>query len=126
MHFLINILVIAFVAADNACTDADKKTIDGKLFTGFLYHCASDALFNPKGIIPKCLKEGCGLTDGCAQCFGQYGQCGLSCALQCLKDPSDPACKTCMDDHGCTAALLKCTGLKERLLPPKGKSDKCS
>ncbi|KAF4694129.1 hypothetical protein FOZ60_008934 [Perkinsus olseni] len=125
MYFLVNALVIALVAANNACTDADKKTINGQPFPGYLWHCSQDALLAPKTLIPKCLKEGCGLTDKCAQCFGDFGQCGLGCVKQCLVKPSDPACKACMDKNNCNAHLLTCTGLSQIMPAPTKVSMQC-
>ncbi|KAF4671006.1 hypothetical protein FOZ61_006824 [Perkinsus olseni] len=125
MHFLINALVIALVAADNACNDADKKTIKGPLFPGYLWQCTYDAFLAPKTVIRKCLKKGCRLTDECAQCFGDFGKCGLNCTMQCLEKPSDPRCKKCMEEHNCNAPLLKCTGLIQIMPAPTAKSKQC-
>ncbi|EER01580.1 conserved hypothetical protein [Perkinsus marinus ATCC 50983] len=125
IRLLTNILVIALVAADNACTDADKKTIKGTLFPGYLWYCSKKALLDPKGVIPKCLEDGCKLTDKCAECFGEFGQCGLSCVTQCLTKPSDPECKACMEKHNCNKPLLTCTGLSEIMPGPTKESQTC-
>ncbi|KAF4699294.1 hypothetical protein FOZ62_003300 [Perkinsus olseni] len=114
MYFLVNALVIALVVADNACNDADKKTINGQPFPGYLWHCSKDALLTPKKLIPKCLEKGCALTDKCAQCFGDFGQCGLSCVAQCLRKPSDPACKACMDKNNCDTVWLSTSEVRLR------------
>ncbi|KAF4688836.1 hypothetical protein FOZ60_002354 [Perkinsus olseni] len=125
MHFFVNLLVVSLVAADNACSAADKAAMAGKYFAGFLWHCSESAVLFPKQLIPPCLEKGCSLSKGCAECFGDFGQCGLSCATQCLNNPSGDDCSTCMNNHNCNEPLLKCTGLDNLFPPPTQKYQQC-
>ncbi|KAF4667330.1 hypothetical protein FOL47_003616 [Perkinsus chesapeaki] len=68
MRSLANILLFTVAACDNACNDGDKAKIGGSLFPGFLWHCGLQAMLDPSKIGP-CLEQGCGLTNGCADCF---------------------------------------------------------
>ncbi|KAF4733857.1 hypothetical protein FOZ63_025555 [Perkinsus olseni] len=125
MRFLVNALVVTLVAADSACTAADRTVMANDHFPGVLWQCSEDALLTPKKVIPPCLKKDCGLSEGCAECFGDFGQCGLSCASKCLGNPSSADCAKCMDDHNCNKALLECTGLDKLFPPPTEKYSKC-
>ncbi|KAF4744682.1 hypothetical protein FOZ62_028539 [Perkinsus olseni] len=107
MRFLVNALVVTLVAADSACTAADRTVMANDHFPGVLWQCSEDALLTPKKVIPPCLKKDCGLSEGCAECFGDFD------------------CAKCMDDHNCNKALLECTGLDKLFPPPTEKYSKC-
>ncbi|KAF4667329.1 hypothetical protein FOL47_003615 [Perkinsus chesapeaki] len=109
MRSLVNFFLIAVTASDNACNDGDKAKIGGSLFPGFLWHCGMQAMLDPSKI-SQCLEQGCGLTNGCADCFTESGKCVLDDCLSDCMTPSNPSCKTCMDKN-CNPAFLKCSGL---------------
>ncbi|KAF4671008.1 hypothetical protein FOZ61_006826 [Perkinsus olseni] len=115
MYFLVNALVIALAAANNACNDADKNRINGQLFPGFFLRCSKQALLDPTKI-PPCLQTGCGLTSGCATCFGDFGQCALGCAGVCLGNPASGESHVCASSQLCTARLGHSPILKMRVL----------
>jgi hypothetical protein len=59
-----------------------------------------------------CLKDGLGITQGCADCWGAVVQCGRDkCLTQCINGTDTPACRDCTASAGCDSAFATCSGL---------------
>ncbi len=57
-----------------------------------------------------CVQDATGLSDGCADCFGQVMDCTVAnCAFQCI-DSGSPACADCQENK-CAPAFLECAGV---------------
>ncbi|KAF4668415.1 hypothetical protein FOZ61_006481 [Perkinsus olseni] len=124
MRSLVLFVVFAIVSANNACTDTDKQKIKSVSFSNFFHKCGADNRLS-LGRIPSCLTTGCGLSAGCASCFGDVAQCGgIHCFFKCFFNNLAPACADCVTKN-CQDAYFSCTGMTEPLTPATELSDKC-
>lgn len=112
-----------------ACTEHDVKLAinpNNHHFPKQMDKCASDAWGDAKKV-SACIKTHySGLSDACANCFGEMASCSASnCKLACLSDHFSDKCLDCVntncrdnkkDEH---FSLIQCTGLKPSELPPK-------
>jgi hypothetical protein len=104
-----------------ACNARDVKIAIHSRNKGFpevMDGCASAASGNAAETT-QCLKEKYkGLSVGCASCFGKMANCvAKHCALNCVFNHFSEGCMSCAKTE-CQAALLACTGLKKREMPP--------
>ncbi|KAF4671001.1 hypothetical protein FOZ61_006819 [Perkinsus olseni] len=125
MRFIVSILAIAAVAAEDACSNDDLGLMGGDVFSEFVWYCTQTA-FIQDSYISECLETGCNMTRGCASCFDDYGRCARGCLNECFVTPSGDSCATCMTKLGCTETLYTCTGLTEPLPSPTKLSPVCS
>ncbi|KAF4677518.1 hypothetical protein FOL47_000906 [Perkinsus chesapeaki] len=119
--------VLGMALADGKCTPSDVNVIQnsGK-FNEFVYDC-SYKTWGSGSRTSTCVQNGCGISPGCAACFGQSTSCGGSCAWKCaiFGKPSDQGCQNCLNSKGCTKALEACTGITNLPAPPSYRSSSC-
>lgn len=94
-------------------------------FAATLAACAAASLANTKET-SQCIQEDYpGLSQTCAQCFGQVAYCTKeNCLFDCMFNRKSPKCLQCSDDY-CrkpsaqnSFSLITCTGLTPEQLPP--------
>ena len=74
--------------------------------TNCAVQCVGDAV-----CAEPCIKEGTGLSAGCAGCWGLGLSCGVSMCLElCAADAGNDACKGCMEEN-CSLAFETCAGI---------------
>ncbi|KAF4677578.1 hypothetical protein FOL47_000533 [Perkinsus chesapeaki] len=120
--------VLGMALADGKCTPSDVNVIQksGK-FNEFVYHCSYTTWGSGPGTA-ECVKNGCGISPGCAECFGQSTSCGALCGGPCALagNPSDEKCQDCLNSKGCPKALEECTGITNLPPPPSDRSSSCA
>lgn len=52
-----------------------------------------------------------GVSEGCAQCYGNSSACGASAGCTQCVSPTSCACVDCLDMSGCQTELDECTGV---------------
>merc|ERR1711904_651598 len=63
----------------------------------------------------SCIKQKTGMSDSCAQCWGNHGQYGIdNCKLPCLLTWCNTACLSCLNKD--LPNVNKCTGFQQRML----------
>ncbi len=96
-----------------ACTDeADEGILMEPGFTDDYASCA-EAASGDGAATSMCLQEDTGLSEGCADCFGDYTTCLLAnCIGQCLppNQNSEP-CMMCLTDN-CAPGFEDCAGVE--------------
>ncbi|KAF4705707.1 hypothetical protein FOZ63_015236 [Perkinsus olseni] len=120
--------ILPLLLADNQCNPADIDIITKRdSFGEFAYDCGFRSLGSGRRTA-KCVMEGCGVSEGCAHCYGTFTKCGRGCAMQCVigGNPATPACQKCMDKTPCVDALSKCTGISELPPPPSRRNHQCN
>ena len=52
-----------------------------------------------------------GLSEGCADCYGQYTACYIdNCLSECVSNPTSIDCQICVIDNGCESDYVTCAG----------------
>ena len=98
-----------------ACTADDAKKFSTTKFSCDAVACAKKSFFNVDKTA-QCIVSTDRLSASCANCMGQVSQCTVKhCAVQCLVDPTAPACQAC-GHQNCDALAKTCSGLDT--LPP--------
>ena len=102
-------------APTGACTNAADLAIitGGTDVQGQVETCGRGCLGDPdpRGCSTACIVTATGLSEACADCYSGMTACAIAnCMLQCI-DSSSPTCRNCLDDAGCTAEFLTCSGL---------------
>merc|ERR550514_2526394 len=112
--------VAEMVLADaGACVAADVEKASTEKFSCDAVTCAKKSFFKLDKTA-SCLEQTNGISQPCANCFGQVSQCVLkNCAIKCMVDPTAPACQTCGHEH-CDELAKTCTGMDT--LPPDAKN----
>merc|ERR1719378_1080325 len=101
---------IAPASAAGACTADDATKSNSVKFSCDAVACAKKNFFKLAGT-SACIQKEDGISEGCANCFGQVSQCVVkNCAIHCLADPTAPACQTC-GHKSCDDLAKSCTGL---------------
>merc|ERR1712225_130883 len=102
--------VVGSPSVTGACTADDGTKTKSTKFSCASIACAKKNFFRLDATA-KCIASTSGVTEGCANCFGQVAQCTLkNCAVKCLVDPTAPACVACGHKY-CDELGKTCTGL---------------
>ncbi|KAF4695522.1 hypothetical protein FOZ60_004592 [Perkinsus olseni] len=121
-------VAVALVSADNQCSPADLDIITKRdNFNEFVYGCAVKKLGDGDRTA-RCVRDGCGISSACADCYGLYTKCGRSCAGKCViaGRPSDQSCQDCVESMSCGSKLAACIGVSEPPSPPSSRSNQCN
>eukprot|EP01129_Flabellula_baltica_P002931 TRINITY_DN12803_c0_g1_i1.p1 TRINITY_DN12803_c0_g1~~TRINITY_DN12803_c0_g1_i1.p1 ORF type:complete len:125 (-),score=17.07 TRINITY_DN12803_c0_g1_i1:54-428(-) len=100
-------------SASNSCNNtADLKTIANlgpETIKNKLTACTNSCFFSAKCIGP-CFQKSTGLSEACADCYGNMAGCVAGhCALQCI-DAESTACTNCRNQY-CTPGFIDCAGI---------------
>jgi len=102
------------------CNDTQDLAVFNKSYTIFhtrVKTCAQECLAT-KECTQTCLIKDLGLTDTCATCFADSVWCTAeNCAIYCTVAPDSKSCLDCEKQY-CQAALVKCAGVDESVIPP--------
>lgn len=83
-------------------------------------NCGVSCLFSPDpaACTATCVKNQTGVSNGCAQCFGEIAECAIdNCVSACATNPAAPACLACQQNAGCVQTFNECAGIPASTLP---------
>ena len=73
--------------------------------------CAMGCIGQDASCNSACIGMQLGISDACADCFGQQVDCLIqNCLGQCVTDPESEACLACQNEH-CMWAFCECAGM---------------
>eukprot|EP01126_Amoeba_proteus_P014660 TRINITY_DN16485_c0_g1_i1.p1 TRINITY_DN16485_c0_g1~~TRINITY_DN16485_c0_g1_i1.p1 ORF type:complete len:123 (+),score=3.46 TRINITY_DN16485_c0_g1_i1:61-429(+) len=91
--------------ADFAILNATSKSVLSSDITSCTIPCLGKS-----ECVANCLRDKLGLSQACADCFGEDVSCTVAnCAFQCIS-PSSSSCKKCQDKY-CTPSFVACSGV---------------
>jgi hypothetical protein len=106
--------------ASGACTNAADSAIvadPAKDVSGAAANCGK-MTFGAEPATKDCVKMATGLSDGCAQCFGDTIGCVVNnCITPCLADSAGACCAICRSTN-CDPAFAACSGITPNPPPP--------
>jgi len=94
-----------------ACTNpADLQALQGADISTTITDCAMSCIMTGGTCAKDCVIEKTGLSDPCAQCFGDIITCATSqCMFQCMGGDT-PECASCRETN-CNPAFEECAGM---------------